>query len=192
MSCWGTKPMHVHKVWMSINLHVLYPKSYCDTMCSMAWDIMLNQRWKKNTWVSVEYKNKDCCTHRPTILTYCCLYIRTQKGRYSAWIFPGVLQLSTDLKGKQPLLNKEYRDFGANRNPEFEYFVKYFLSEISPKRTHNTKKMVAAKKTCHRLSLLCTKQFLGLMMILDNKLHVWNHQISLKKHMSGNKPNWSG
>ena len=56
-----------------------------------------------------------------------------KEGIVPEW-FPGILQLSTNLKGK-PLLNKEYRDFGVNRNPEFEYFVKSLLSEICPKRT---------------------------------------------------------
>ena len=44
--------------------------------------------------------------------------------------FPGILQLSTNLKGT-PLLNKAYRDFGEDGNPEFEYFVRNLLPEIS-------------------------------------------------------------
>ena len=71
-------------------------------------------------------------------------------------LFPGVLQLITNLKGNKPLLNKEYRDFGVNRNPEFQYFVRNLLPEISPKRTQY-KKILAAKKLCHRLPVLLTK-----------------------------------
>lgn len=47
---------------------------------------------------------------------------------------PGVLKIDANLEGR-PLLNLKYRDFGTNRNQDFENFVKYLLLEISPKRT---------------------------------------------------------
>ena len=90
--------------------------------------------------------------------------------------FPGVLQLSTNLKGT-PLLNKEYRDFGVDGNPEFEYFVRNLLPEISPKRTQY-KKNGCGQKTLSQAFTPTNKAF-GLM-ILDNELHVWNYQIMIK------------
>ena len=78
-----------------------------------------------------------------------------RRGGILPELFPGVLEFNANLKGK-PLLNREYRDFGANRNPEFEDFMKHLLSEISPTRNQH-KKDDCCKNLCHRLSLLLMK-----------------------------------
>ena len=48
-SCWGTKPLHAHKVWMSINLHVLYPKSYYTVRSMALWSFSTISRWYQTT-----------------------------------------------------------------------------------------------------------------------------------------------
>ena len=90
--------------------------------------------------------------------------------------FPGVLKIDANLKGR-PLLNPEYRDFGTNGNQEFKYFVKYLLSEISPKRTQYKRQGCCDKSLSEAFT--STDEAYGLM-ILDNELHVWNHQIGWK------------
>ena len=90
--------------------------------------------------------------------------------------FPGVLKVDANMEGR-PLLNPEYRDFGTNGNQEFEYFVKYLLSEISPKRTQY-KRRGCCNKTLSK-AFTTSDEAYGLM-ILDNELDVWNRQIELK------------
>ena len=90
--------------------------------------------------------------------------------------FPGVLKIDANLEGR-PLLNPEYRDFGTNGNQEFEYFVRYLLSEISPKRTQYKRQGCCDKSLSEAFT--STDEAYGLM-ILDNELDVWNRQIELK------------
>lgn len=90
--------------------------------------------------------------------------------------FPGVLRISTNLKGK-PFLNEKYRDFGEDGNPEYEYFVKNLLSEITPTRT-KYRNDECCQKTLSQ-AFTPTDEAFGLM-VLDNELHVWDYQLSLK------------
>ena len=107
-------------------------------------------------------------TYQCTVLLFVHQNTHRKEGKVPEF-FPGVLKISINLKAKL-LLNKEYRDICANRNPESEYFVKYFLLlEISAKR----KKDGCCRNTLSQASTPTNKAF-GLM-VLNNKLHVWNH-----------------
>ena len=121
-------------------------------------------------------------TYKPNIPVFCTSEHK-REGKVPE-SFPGILQLSTNLKGT-PLLNKAYRDFGEDGNPEFEYFVRYLLPEICPKRTQY-KKNGCGKKTMSQ-AFTPTDEAFGLM-ILDNELHVWNYQVMIKKRKQSIDP----
>ena len=59
----------------------------------------------------------------------------------------------------------------------FKYFVKYLLLEISPKINTKQKRWLLSKNFV--TAFTPTNEAFGLM-VLDNKLHMWNYQIPLK------------
>ena len=90
--------------------------------------------------------------------------------------FPGVLKLNTTNQ-KEPLLSKGHGRFSVNGIPEFEHFIKTFLSEVQPKRTRY--KRVRGQETISKCFTASDEAFA--LIVLDNELNVWDQQIEKKK-----------
>ena len=102
-----------------------------------------------------------------------------EKGGVVPDDFPGVLKINTTNKD-EPLLSKHYGKYGAEGKAEFEYFVKTLLAEIQPKRTRF--KRLRGHETISDCFTASDEAFA--LIVLDNELHVWNHQIQKRKGSS--------
>ena len=96
--------------------------------------------------------------------------------------FPGVLKLNTTNQ-KEPLLSKSYGRFSVDGIPEFECFIKTLLSEVQPKRTRC--KRARGQETISKCFTASDEAFA--LIVLDNKLHVWDQQIKKKQGLSCKK-----
>ena len=99
-----------------------------------------------------------------------------EKGGVVPESFPGVLKLNTTNQTK-PLLSKDYGRFSVDGMPEFEYFIKTVLSKVQPKRMRY--KRLRGQELISKCFTASDKAFA--LIVLDNKLNVWDQQIKKKK-----------
>ena len=105
-----------------------------------------------------------------------------EKGGVVPDSFPGILRITPNQDGK-PLLNEHCSTFGPNGRAEFEHFVKHLLSRVQPKRTNH--KRLKGHEPISKCFTPSDEAFA--LMVLDNKLHVWDQQIEMKQGSSCRK-----
>ena len=88
--------------------------------------------------------------------------------------------LKFDQENNKSVFHKDYCEFGENVNEELEYFFKFLLPRIDPSQTEykNKKDYINCS-----FDAVCTKsdEAFGLL-VLDNKLDVWNKQFQAKQN----------
>ena len=92
-------------------------------------------------------------------------------------LFPGVLKTNTATNKNWPLLPKRCRRFALEGMPEFECFIKTLLSKVQPKRTKHKK--LRGQEPISKCFTASDKAFA--LIVLDNKLNVWDQQMEKKK-----------
>ena len=92
--------------------------------------------------------------------------------------FPGVLKINPE--NNDSVFHKEYREFGENGNEELEYFFKSLLPKIDPTRIKYKNKKDYINRSFDEVFTISDEAF-GLL-VLDNKLDVWNKQFEAKQN----------
>ena len=91
--------------------------------------------------------------------------------------FPGVLKIDPNYEGNK-FLDSDYRQYKDDGIDEYTYFVEHLLERVNPTRTKfGTDKTIRTISSCFTPS---DEAFA--LLVLDNKLHVWDaqHEKTLK------------